>query len=594
MKKYSQKSKSIIWTILGILAVSVVVLPYLLLGEASYVQIHDQMDGEILNYIYRAKYLFRGDVIPEFMNGMSKAAMVPPAPFGVFLYALLPPFAAFVTMQWICLAVGYLSMRGLCRYIGCREEIAALTAILFALIPFYPTYGLTALGQPLMILCYISLIKGEKKMLSAVGIVFFAGFSSLTLSGFVWVALGMLLLLLAFVRKEKREMIWRRFIAWFILLATYLVTNLELLRSLLGGGFETHRQEMVLHPTENFGMKIKELLLQGGAYHPVYSAAVLVLTGVAFFAVIAWALWVRTQKEEALSDDEVKEVSKLAACCAYILLGIAVCVLLAALWNAAPVVRLREALGGIVVYFQADRISWCLPMLWMLLLGMLGELLCRIGGSLKKMRARYSRVTLVVLSAVWSAVLLLEGALIFRDSTLNKNLRLLLLPDYEQVTWESIYMEEVFRQIDTYIGTDKDRVSVVSLGIYPSVALYNGYTCADGYSNNYSLNYKHAFREIEAAELEKQEEVLSYFDEWGNRLYLVSAEYGFNGMVQKGQGITFANLSYDLDAMKELNIGYLFAAAPIADAEEMGISPVREEPFSNMKGYYEVWVYKIP
>ena len=101
-----------------------------------------------------------------------------------------------------------------------------------------------------------------------------------------------------------------------------------------------------------------------------------------------------------------------------------------------------------------------------------------------------------------------------RDNTLNKNARLLFVDGYEQTTWQSFYMEDTFEQIDAIIGQDKEQYSVVSLGIYPSVALYNGYTCADGYSNNYELEYKHAFRKIIAKELEKSDETRSYFDDW--------------------------------------------------------------------------------
>lgn len=42
----------------------------------------------------------------------------------------------------------------------------------------------------------------------------------------------------------------------------------------------------------------------------------------------------------------------------------------------------------------------------------------------------------------------------------------------------------------------------------------HGFYTVDGYSNNYPLEYKHRFREVIAAELEKNEEVRVYFDLW--------------------------------------------------------------------------------
>jgi len=38
-------------------------------------------------------------------------------------------------------------------------------------------------------------------------------------------------------------------------------------------------------------------------------------------------------------------------------------------------------------------------------------------------------------------------------------------------------------------------------------------TCADGYSNNYRLHYKHTFREIIRKELDKDPHV-SYYEVW--------------------------------------------------------------------------------
>lgn len=139
---------------------------------------------------------------------------------------------------------------------------------------------------------------------------------------------------------------------------------------------------------------------------------------------------------------------------------------------------------------------------------------------------------------------------------------------------------------------------MVSLGIYPSVALYHGYTCADGYSNNYDLAYKHRFRRMMARELEENEEALRYFDEWGNRLYLAGAPYGINGMVAKGQS-GYTDLDYDLDAMADLRIRYLLAAAPVELSSAsrsqtvLTLELVEGSPFTDDTAYYEVWVYRI-
>ena len=64
-------------------------IPTLLLGTDSIVHYHDQLDGEIIAYIYQAKYLFSDqDIIPEFLNGVGKTALTPPAPLAVLLFCV--------------------------------------------------------------------------------------------------------------------------------------------------------------------------------------------------------------------------------------------------------------------------------------------------------------------------------------------------------------------------------------------------------------------------------------------------------------------------------------------------------------------------
>lgn len=597
-----QRHKDTVLILTGLLVVSMIILPYLVLGEGSYVQVHDQLDGEVLNYIYQARYLGQGMTIPQFMNGMDKAAMLPPAPIGVLLYRIFSPFMAFALMHWLCIVVGFLGMYCLEKRLGLTAELSWVVACLFCYIPFYPVYGLAALGQPMLVLCGLRLWNGDKKggfsgklWETLLGIALYGAGSSLTLIGYVWVGLGLIWVLVLAVQSyfgkkqwnERKAALLRVSSGVLMLLGVYLVTNLSLLRSLTDGGFTTHRQEMVLRALENPVSQLRELFFTGGAYSPVYSPGIL-----AGLIVLTVAFTILQFKEGKWKRENRLKVFLMAA---WKLVGVIFCAtLLAVLWNCSYVVELRQVIGGMVTYFQADRVYWCFPFAWMLVLGFalqgIWQIVCMPGAE------RTIGKAAAVICCV--ALIAIEGLQILRDSTLNKNIRLMLSEDYYQVTWESIYMEDVFAQIDETIGGDKDGYSVVSLGIYPAVALYNGYTCADGYSNNYDLAYKHLFRQIMSDELVENETSRTYFDDWGNRLYLSGAPYGINGMVPKGQA-AYTDLDYDLDAMYALNIRYLLAAAPVelsaASLEKtaLHLELVEGSPFSSDTSYYEVWVYRL-
>ena len=53
-----ERNINIIAILIGIVATCFFGLAYFVIGVDSYVEVHDQLDGEVLNYIYQAKYIF--------------------------------------------------------------------------------------------------------------------------------------------------------------------------------------------------------------------------------------------------------------------------------------------------------------------------------------------------------------------------------------------------------------------------------------------------------------------------------------------------------------------------------------------------------
>lgn len=601
MLKFYKNHKNIFLMILGLLIVSLIALPYAILGQGSYVEVHDQLDGEVLNYIYQAKYLFSAGPIKEFMNGADASAMLPPAPLGVLFYKLLPPFSAFALMHEVELVVAFLGMYFLIMECKCRTEIAFLCGVLFAYLPFYPVYGLSAYGQPLLLLAFMLLAKGKRGMPLLI-ILFIAFFSSFSLIGYAFVGIAFLCVLVMLLLKKKKEAV-SVLIGSIVLFVGYVAVNLDLLSSMFSSNFVSHRTEMTLTPITNVFGKMLELLLVGGAYSKVYSGAV--LTGVVLLLLFRGMIALQQKNKLAQSEEELTAISsKIKRNDFTLILGTAVLVLgslLSALWNGQMMVLFRETVGGPLPYFQADRIYWMFPFVWMVLFAIVLEEIV-LFAEMSIAGGMFAGKKNLVAIPVWIAVVmlaLLQGAFLFRDNTINKNFRLVLLKQYHQVTWESIYMDDVFAQLEGDLDPDKENYSVVSLGLYPSIPLYHGYVCADGYSNNYDLNYKHAFRGIVARELEKDEYSKWYFDEWGNRLYLLAQPYGVNGSVGKDNTQAYVDPQFSLQTMAEMNIKYIFAAAPIIytskDILDEGyeLRAVREEPYESEKSYYRIWVYEL-
>lgn len=572
MIKKFQQYKNFIYMLIGFMAVSLIAVPYFVLGEGSYVQIHDQMDGEILNYIYQAKYFMQGDIVPEFMNGMGKYSMLPPAPFGVLFYFFMSPYWAFAVMQWFLLLVGFFSMYKLCSKLGMHLEVCLAIAVLYCFLPFYPTYGLASLGQPMLVLAALYLLEEghsvAKKIMACGMIGLYAGFSSLALIGFVWIVTGGILILWQLFKKHIDKAFWIG-LGTAVMCLVYLYTNLDLIKSVLGiSGFVSHREEMVINPTLDLLGHARSLLFVGGSYSNVYSAGILIA------AVLTLLIF------NQINHGRCRRI--LVVMC-FLVLGI----LWAVLWNSESVLAIRKAIGGMIMYFQADRVYWIFPFMWAMILACVLDVWITYFFTVKAVWLR------CVCGASALGLCLIQGAQEFHDGTLNKNVRLMFVDDYQQITWESFYMEEVFEEMKDYMEQDTSSYSVVSLGIYPSVALYNGFTCADGYSNNYDLAYKHEFVKIMEAEMAKNKEAEALVKSWGNRLYLISGEYGLSPLMGKESKVVYSDISLDTEAMKALNIRYLLAAGPITNASELDMELVRTEPFVSDSSYYEIWLYEM-
>ena len=70
-------------------------------------------------------------------------------------------------------------------------------------------------------------------------------------------------------------------------------------------------------------------------------------------------------------------------------------------------------------------------------------------------------------------------------------------------TFQEFYAEELFQEIDQFIGLPKSSYRVASIGLHPAVSQYNGFYTLDTYNNFYPLTYKYEFRKIITKELEK-------------------------------------------------------------------------------------------
>lgn len=160
---------------------------------------------------------------------------------------------------------------------------------------------------------------------------------------------------------------------------------------------------------------------------------------------------------------------------------------------------IRNSNSSSLISFQFERISLLTPLLYSIILIFLLD---------KKIILKKTIILISIFSISLSQI----------NASITPAIKkyFLKIPDYRNVyTFNGYYMYEDYRKIKSLVQNNR----VLSVGLDPMVAVMNNIYVIDGYHNLYPLSYKIRFRKIINKELEKNEEIKKYYDNWGSRVY---------------------------------------------------------------------------
>lgn len=209
--------------------------------------------------------------------------------------------------------------------------------------------------------------------------------------------------------------------------------------------------------------------------------------------------------------------------------------------------------------------------------------------------------------AIWYICFALALAIIWKHMRLGKIIAIVLIvaqcyhlfplneenkySEFDTPTFKEFYAEPLFEEVKEYIGEDPSSYRVVSIGMHPTIAQYNGFYTLDTYNNSFPLEYKEAFREVIAGELEKSPSLENYFDTWGGRLYMYVADHGENYLFTKDRNDPIEELDINTAALKELGGDYILSAVPIENYTELGLT--FESKFETADLPWEIFLYRV-
>ncbi|MCR5848480.1 MAG: DUF6044 family protein [Lachnospiraceae bacterium] len=577
-KKKTKEKNNIVLITVGCVLCILSMLPFFIMGEDSIISYNDQLDGELLTYILNAKHLFEGlDTYSELMNGIPAAGMVSPAPLFVLLFKVFPPFVCLMIMTLSSRLSGFLSVYFLCRECTRKNLIAFFAGMAFMMMPFYPVYGLCIPGQAFVWLSLILLSKENTRMrymlISYTLIILYAATSSVALVGFgIIIVFAVYAFVLAF---RSRVRAFRVAVACILLIVTYTLCNMPLVRQLVGLGYDfvSHKSEVLIVGNTVIEM-LKTYILGRDLYTWCAQSIIAVFSVISLIA----AFILSSEKKHFFKENRA----------IFNTLGfIAAVIFLIVLYSLPVTVDLRNNAKGVLHDFSFIRISWMLPVAWILLFSQCASALIDRFKENKKKALRIAAYSICI-----AVSLVIFGVSGFRSDSKTTVMRMIKGKEYKQISYRQFYSEDLFDKVEEMIGRDRSDFSVISMGLTPASAAYNGFNCLDAYSNNYDVEYKHEFRKIMEKELAKSDYYTSYYDDWGNRCYIYLSAYK-TGINAYFYNITFNDIEIDFSKAGEMGADYVISASPIAGWEEMGIRLLNENPISSPDCWYELYVYEI-
>lgn len=568
----------------------IVVLPcaaMLVAGGDIIVRVHDQLDIMVGAYTLHAAHPFDA-VYEEMMNGLPAGDMALFSPGTLLFYLALPPAAAFAANYAFVAVVAYCSLFACLTRLGVRCPVCLVVSVLYALLPFYSVYGLTVMGVPLVVLALMLIWDdgSRRAMLGAVLLaLLFVAFSSLFDVGYAVCAILVVVFLFQLVQagglagRPCRVLLLLVFVVAF-----YLLFNMGEIAEVLGfgSGAAGHRSEFELTAYKFDWLAVWNFFIDGSFNGSVanYHAA----SNHKFFALFCMGTLAFGLVASRGADLRENRAFRLA-------LGLLVAAFAIAFFYVAfrsgHVVALRELLPGSLRSFQADRFYFLYPALWYIAAGVAAEyLLERIGEWSVGWRMACAIAFAVPVALTVGLSLPANEAYATARSELADE-----PPASGMARWDCFFQEELFARIGDDIGDERGSYRVVSIGLYPSIALYNGFYCLDGYTVSYPLEYKHQFERAIAGELDESPALSDYFRGWGSRCYAFSHELGSNYYVRKGSGLSIKDARYDFQVFYDMGCEYVFSAVEIERPKEYGLVPMGV--YSDGGSDYEVSVYRL-
>lgn len=294
-----EKKNKYLYYLLGLMGIVIYYLPHLILGQDASFRISDFMDDEVVQYLLNGNYLFASSdtIVKEWFSGAPIATIQAPCFLLILFFKWLPFYHALLLSSIFGTVVAFFGMFLLCDTLlqGKQRYFSYMAAILFCILPYYPSYGLSSVGLPMVVWACMQLCaeKQEKRIGKDIPyyliLLLYALSSSMIWSGYFVVGFMIVAAMIRLLQKQKD---WIKLIGSAIgITIVYVMVFWDTIASVFLGTFTSHRSDPDrIYATENFGSKFIQMFKYGQYHAPSLHTYIMAFALVV--AVLGW-IWYR-------------------------------------------------------------------------------------------------------------------------------------------------------------------------------------------------------------------------------------------------------------------------------------------------------------
>lgn len=554
---YTEIKKERRLILFALLVLAIYLSPLFILQENAHIRVHDNLDSNLAWYKVLAESgeMFGAleSTIPQIINGVPRNTFGTEYSIIVWLHAFFPTMIAYGISQALTRVVAFFGMYLLLKrhFLPGNQWLflQVATALAFALTPFWPSGMLSTLGMPLALWAFLSIRKGEGTAKDYMVLTLMPFYASIVLGFFFFLSAMGILWLVDVIRGRGWNL--RFFLAIAYMTVVFMLVEYRLVYSFLFSTEPNSRDEY-FHASLPFWravrLTLKNYVLGHTHVMTVHGLIILPVTFIAIYFVCNKKLW----KQERLF-------------VFFFILNF-----LLSLWYAfwfykgwLPLTKIFHFMDT----FNFARYHFLRPMVIYVDFALALMIISRQGLSWSKTAKGLAVLQLLILG-------------LFNEEIIY----------HKKPTVKEFYAVELFEDVKRHIGLEQRDYRVASIGIHPAVSQYNGFYTIDTYNNFYPLAYKHQFRKLIEKELEKNNTIRKYFDTWGGRCYIFTAQLGKRYMIKKDSKRQLKDFQFNTEVFKEMGGRYIFSAIPINNAEENRLS--LEKVFESKSAAWKIYLYK--